>query len=64
MAQDPRLTAEEIERTRDELAGKVDELVDRAKIEAVQVGRKLAVAGVVLLGVLLVGFIAKKRVQT
>lgn len=64
MAQDPRVTAEEIERTRDELAGKVDELVDRAKVEAVQVGKKLAVAGVVLVGVLLVGFIAKKRVQT
>lgn len=64
MAQDPRVTAEEIERTRDELAVKVDELVDRAKVEAVQVGKKLAVAGVALVGVLLVGFIAKKRVQT
>jgi hypothetical protein len=64
MAQDPRRTAEEIEQTREELAVKVDELVDRAKVEAVQVGKKLAVVGVALVGVLVVGFIAKKRVQT
>jgi hypothetical protein len=64
MAQDPRHTADEIEQTREELAVKVDELVDRAKIEAIQVGKKLAVVGVALVGVLLVGFIAKKRVQS
>jgi hypothetical protein len=64
MAQDPRHTADEIEQTREELAVKVDELVDRAKIEAIQVGKKLAVAGVALVGILLVGFIAKKRVQS
>jgi hypothetical protein len=64
MAQDPRRTADEIEQTREDLAVKVDELVDRAKIEAVQVGKKLAVVGVALVGVLLVGMIAKKRVQT
>ncbi|MQB00442.1 MAG: DUF3618 domain-containing protein [Actinobacteria bacterium] len=64
MAQDPRRTAEEIEQTREELAVKVDELVDRAKVEAVQVGKKLAVVGAALVGVLVVGFIAKKRVQT
>jgi hypothetical protein len=64
MAQDPRRTAEEIEQTREELALKVDELVDRAKVEAVEVGKKLAVAGVALVGLLLIGFVAKKRVQT
>ena len=64
MAQDPRRTADEIEQTREELALKVDELVDRAKVEAVQVGKKLAVVGAALVGVLLVGMIAKKRVQT
>ena len=64
MAQDPRHTADEIEQTREELAVKVDELVDRAKVEAIQVGKKLAVVGVALVGVLLVGFIAKKRVQS
>jgi hypothetical protein len=64
MAQDPRRTAEEIEQTREELALKVDELVDRAKVEAVEVGKKLAIAGVALVGLLLIGFVAKKRVQT
>ena len=64
MAQDPRRTAEEIEQTREDLAVKVDELVDRAKVEAVEAGKKLAIAGAVIVGVLIVGFIAKKRVQS
>jgi hypothetical protein len=62
MGQDPRQTVEEIEETREELARKVDELVDRAKVEAGEVGKKLAVAGAVLAGLMLIGFIAKRRV--
>jgi hypothetical protein len=44
------------------LARKVDELVDRAKVEAGEVGKKLAVAAVALAGLLIVGMIAKRRV--
>ena len=64
MAQDPRRTAEEIEQTREDLAIKVDELVDRAKVEAAEAGKKLAIVAVGLVGLLLIGFIAKKRVET
>ena len=63
MAQDPRRTAEEIEQTREDLAVKVDELVDRAKVEAVEAGKKLAIVAVGVVGLLLVGFIAKRRVR-
>ena len=62
MGQDPRQTVGEIEETREELARKVDELVDRAKVEAGELGKKLAVAGAVLIGVMIVGMIAKRRV--
>ncbi|MDP9068886.1 MAG: DUF3618 domain-containing protein [Actinomycetota bacterium] len=62
MGQDPRQTVDEIEQTREELARKVDELVDRAKVEAGEVGKKLTIAGAALLGLLLVGYIAKRRV--
>lgn len=62
MGQDPRQTVDEIEETREELARKVDELVDRAKVEAGELGRKLAIGGAVLIGVLIVGMIAKRRV--
>lgn len=62
MGQDARQTVEEIEETREELARKVDELVDRAKIEASELGKKLAIAGAALAGLLLVGFIAKRRI--
>ena len=62
MGQDPRQTVEEIEETREELARKVDELVDRAKVEAGELGKKLAIAGVALAGLMLIGFIAKRRV--
>jgi len=62
MGQDPRQTVEEIEETREELARKVDELVDRAKVEAGELGKKLAIAGAALAGLLLIGFIAKRRV--
>lgn len=62
MGQDPRQTVEEIEETREELARKVDELVDRAKVEAAELGKKLAIAGAALAGLMLIGIIAKRRV--
>ncbi len=62
MGQDPRQTVEEIEETREELARKVDELVDRAKVEAGELGKKLAIAGAVLAGLMIIGIIAKRRV--
>lgn len=64
MGQDPRQTVNEIEETREELARKVDELVDRAKVEAGELGKKLAIGGAVLIGVLVVGMIAKRRVSS
>lgn len=53
----------EIEATREDLALKVDLLVDRAKVEAVEASKKLAVVAVALVGLLIVGTIAKRRVQ-
>ncbi len=63
MGRDAQRTAAEIEQTREELALKVDELMDRAKVEATEMGRKLGVAGGVLAGVLVLGWLAKRRVQ-
>jgi hypothetical protein len=63
MGQDPRQTVEEIEQTREELGRKVDLLVDRAKVEAGEIGRKLAIGAVAMVGLLVVGMIAKRRVQ-
>ena len=62
MGEDARQTVTEIEETREELARKVDELVDRAKVEAAEAGKKLAIVAVALAGLLVVGFIAKRRV--
>ena len=62
MGQDPKQTLNEIEQTRDELALKVDALVDRAKIEAAEVSKKLAIGAAALVGLLIVGMIAKRRV--
>lgn len=62
MGQDARQTVGEIEETREELARKVDELVDRAKVEAGELGKKLALAGAALAVLLVVGFVAKRRV--
>lgn len=62
MGQDPRQTVVEIEETREELARKVDELVDRAKVEAGELGKKVAIAGAVLIGIMIVGMVAKRRV--
>ncbi len=64
MGQDPRQTVSEIEETRDELARKVDELVDRAKVEATAVGKKVAIAADALGALVAVGWIAKRRVGT
>ena len=64
MGQDPQQTVDEIERTREELAVKVDELVDRAKVEAGELGKKLAIGAVAVAGLLVVGWIAKRRVGT
>jgi hypothetical protein len=63
MGQDTQRTVQQIEHTRDELARKVDELVDQAKVEASVLGKKLAVGGVALAGLLVLGFIAKQRVR-
>ncbi len=63
MGENPRQTVEEIEQTREELARKVDQLVDQAKVEAGQLGKKLAIAGAALAGLLALGWFAKRRVQ-
>jgi hypothetical protein len=63
MGNSPQQTVSEIEETREDLARKVDLLVDQAKIEAKEMGKKLAIAGAVVAGLLIVGFIAKKRVE-
>jgi hypothetical protein len=63
MGNSARQTVSEIEETREDLARKVDLLVDQAKVEAKEMGKKLAIVGVALVGLLVVGFIAKKRVQ-
>ncbi|MGH2699295.1 MAG: hypothetical protein ACRDJL_08865 [Actinomycetota bacterium] len=62
MGQDPRQTVEDIERTREEMAVKVDQLIDEAKGEAAEVGKKVAVGALALVGLLLLGMIAKRRV--
>lgn len=63
MSQDPRQTAREIEQTREELARKVDELVDQARVEAGVLGKKAAIGAAALAGLVLLGFIAKQRVR-
>jgi len=63
MGANPDQTVSEIEQTREDLARKVDLLVDRAKVEAVSAGRKLAIAGVAVAGLLIIGMIAKRRVR-
>jgi hypothetical protein len=63
VGENARQTVAEIEETREELARKVDDLVDRAKVEAGELGKKLVVVGLAVTAVLLVGFIAKRRVR-
>ena len=64
MGQDPRETVRDIEQTREEMAVKVDQLIDGAKVEAVEVGKKLAIGAAALAGLLLVGMLAKRRVRS
>ena len=63
MGQDARQTVAEIEQTREDLARNLDELVGRAKVEAAEVGKKLAIAGAVMVGLLVLSYIAKKRIS-
>ncbi len=63
MGANPQQTVTEIEQARDDLARKVDLLVDRAKIEAASAGKKLAIVGLALAGLVVVGMIAKRRVR-
>ena len=63
MGTTPAETAHEIEQTREELARKVDLLVDRAKVQAVEASKKMIIVGVALVGLFIVGTIAKRRVQ-
>lgn len=64
MGEDPRQTVEEIDQTRDELARKVDELVDQAKVVAGDASRKAAIGAGALAALLVLGFIAKRRIRS
>lgn len=63
MGSNPQQTVREIQETREDLARKVDLLVDQAKVEAISVGKKLAIVGIALVGLFIVGSIAKRRVR-
>jgi hypothetical protein len=63
MGENARQTVAEIEETREELARKVDDLVDRARVEAGELGRKLLVVGLAVTALLVVGYVAKRRVR-
>ncbi len=63
MAQSPVQISSEIEETREDLARKVDELVDRAKVEAAEASKKVAIVAVALAALFVVGTIAKRRVK-
>lgn len=63
MGEDPQETVDEIRRTREEMAVKVDQLIDQAKVEATEVGKKVAIGAVALAGLLILGLIAKRRVR-
>lgn len=63
MGQSPVQIASEIEETREDLARKVDELVDRAKVEAAEAGKKVALVAVAVAALFVVGTIAKRRVR-
>lgn len=62
MSKEAEKTLAEIEETREELARKVDDLVGRAKVEAAEAGKKLALGAVALAGLVVVGLFAKRRV--
>jgi F0F1-type ATP synthase membrane subunit b/b' len=63
VGQTAQQTAEEIEQTREQLARKVDLLVDQAKVEAQEIGKKLAIGAAALAGLLVLGWIAKRRMR-
>jgi hypothetical protein len=63
MAQSTDVIVGEIEETREDLARKVDELVDRAKVEAGEAGKKMAIGFAALAVLIIVGTFAKKRVS-
>ena len=63
MGQDPRQTLRDIEATREDLGRKVDELVDRAKVEAGELGKKLSVGAAGMAAFALLGYLAKRRVR-
>lgn len=63
MGGNPQETLTEIEATRDELARKVDQLVDQARVEAAELGKKLAIGAVAVAGLVALGWIAKRRVR-
>jgi hypothetical protein len=64
VGQDARETLSEIEQTREELAHKVDALVDQAKVEAAALGKKLAIGAACLAGLLVLGIVAKRLVRS
>ncbi len=63
MTQEAQQTVAEIEKTRNELASKVDVLIDRSKVEAAELGKKLAIGAAGLAGLLIIGMIAKRRMS-
>ncbi len=63
MGKDNRQTVSEIEQTREDLARKVDLLVDQAKVEAAELGKKLAIAAVAIAGIFVLGIVAKRVVE-
>jgi F0F1-type ATP synthase membrane subunit b/b' len=63
VGQTAQQTAEEIEQTREQLARKVDLLVDQAKVEAQEIGKKLAIGAAALAGLLVLGWVAKRRMR-
>jgi hypothetical protein len=63
LGQTAQQTAEEIEQTREQLARKVDLLVDQAKVEAQEIGKKLAMGAAALAGLLVLGWVAKRRLR-
>ncbi|MDQ4057646.1 MAG: hypothetical protein M3124_00815 [Actinomycetota bacterium] len=63
MGQEPQETVDEIRRTREQMSVKVDQLIDQAKVEATEVGKKVAIGAVALAGLLILGMIAKRRIR-
>jgi F0F1-type ATP synthase membrane subunit b/b' len=63
VGQTAQQTAAEIEETREQLARKVDLLVDQAKVEAQEIGKKIAIGAAALAGLVILGWIAKRRVR-